>query len=124
RQVQHLLARFGVVSLLRGLGLGDDLDAVDLVIRTKADVVRFIDEIGFFGEKALRAEAVRAALYHVRASDPLLARLGPILFDRVVAIEATQAAPVFSLVFDTTHNFIAQDFVVQATLPDEPPGRR
>ncbi|HET9622917.1 MAG TPA: LAGLIDADG family homing endonuclease, partial [Kofleriaceae bacterium] len=46
RQVQHLLARFGVVSLLRGLGLGDDLDAVDLVIRTKADVVRFIDEIG------------------------------------------------------------------------------
>lgn len=124
RQVQHLLARFGVVSLLRGLGRGDELDAVDLVIRTKVDVVRFIDEIGFFGEKALRAEAVRAALYHVRASDPLLARLGPILFDRVVAIQPTQSAPVFNLVFETAHNFVAEDFVVQAVLPDAPPARR
>jgi hypothetical protein len=118
RQVQHLLARFGVVSLLRGVGDGDELEAVVLVMRTKADVVRFIDEIGFFGEKALRAEAVRSALYHVRATDQLLDRLGPILFDRVVAVEEVEGAAVFGLVFETAHNFIANDFVVQAATPD------
>jgi replicative DNA helicase len=127
RQVQHLLARFGVVALLRGVERverGGELDAVDLAICTKADVVRFIDDVGFLGEKSHRAEVVRAALYHVRATDPSLARLGPILFDRVVAVEPTAAAPVFSLVFETTHNFIANDFVVQAAAHDERSGGR
>jgi replicative DNA helicase len=121
RQVQHLLARFGVVSLLRGLEHDGVLEAVDLVICTKADVLRFIDEVGFFGEKAHRAEEVRAALYHVRMVDVPLGRLGPILFDRVFTVELIEAAPIVRLVFETTHNFIASDFIVEAEGPHSAP---
>lgn len=113
RQVQHLLARFGVVALLRGLEQGGALEAVDLAICTKPDVLRFIDEIGFTGDKAHRAEEVRAALYHVRITEPP-GRLGPVIFDRVVAVEPRDPAPAFALGFDTAHNFIANDFVVRA----------
>jgi len=112
RQVQHLLTRFGVVSLLRGREHQDALEAVELVIVGKADVLRFIDEIGFLGDKATRAEAIRAALYHVRMTDPPPDRLGPILFDRVLAVEATVSAPVYDLTVEGSHNFVANDFIV------------
>ncbi|HEX7840092.1 MAG TPA: AAA family ATPase [Kofleriaceae bacterium] len=121
RQVQHLLARFGIVSLLRGLECDGVLEAVeqhgileavDLLITTKADVLRFIDDIGFIGEKARHAESVRAALYQVRVIDPPPDRLGPILFDRVFVIEPTQIAPVYDLTIDDSHNFVANDFIV------------
>lgn len=112
RQVQHLLTRFGVVSLLRGREHQEVLEAVELFIVGKADVLRFIDGIGFLGDKANRAEAIRAALYHVRMADPPSERLGPILFDRVVAVEATESAPVYDLSIEGSHNFVANDFVV------------
>lgn len=115
RQVQHLLARFGVVSLLRGLERDGVLEAVDLSITTKTDVLRFIDDIGFIGDKANRAEAVRAALYHVRMIEPPPDRLGPILFDRVFAVEATACAPVYDLFIDGTRNFVANDFIVRTS---------
>ena len=115
RQVQHLLARFGVVSLLRGIERDGALEAVDLSITTKADVLRFIDDIGFLGDKAHRAEAVRAALYHVRMIEPPPDRLGPILFDRVFALEPIESAPVYDLSIEGTHNFVANDFIVRTS---------
>lgn len=115
RQVQHLLARFGVVCLLRGLEREGALEAVDLSITTKADVIRFIDDIGFIGDKANRAEAVRAALYHVRMIEPPPDRLGPILFDRVYLVKATESAPAYDLAIAETHNFVANDFIVRTS---------
>jgi replicative DNA helicase len=114
RQVQHLLARFGVVSLLRGIGSDDDF-SVELLITTKTDVLRFIEDIGFFGDKAARAEEVRASLYHIRMIEPPPDRLGPILFDRVYMVERTESAPVYDLAIPETHNFVANDFVVRTS---------
>jgi replicative DNA helicase len=114
RQVQHLLARFGVVCFLRGLERDGNTE-VDLLITTKADVLRFIDDIGFIGDKAMRAEEVRASLYHIRMIDPAPDRLGPILFDRVYMIERRQSAAVYDLAIAGTHNFVANDFIVRTS---------
>lgn len=115
RQVQHLLARFGVVCLIRGLERDGVLEAVDVSITTKTDVLRFIDDIGFIGDKAARAEAVRASLYHIRMIEPPSDRLGPILFDRVYMVEPVARAPVYDLSIAETHNFVANDFVVRTS---------
>lgn len=112
QQVQHLLARFGVVCLLRGIESRGELEAVDLLINTKADVLRYIDEIGFLGSKAARAEEVRAALYGTRMLDASPGRLGRLLFDRVIAVEPTTTEPGYGLALDT-YNFVAGDFVVR-----------
>ena len=113
RQLQHLLSRFGVNCLLRGLETAGQLTAVDLEISTKTDVVRFIDEIGFTGSKADRAEHVREAMFHMRMIESI-DWLGPIVFDRVWNVEETVMAPAYDLVFERAHNFIANDFVVRA----------
>lgn len=115
RHVQHLLSRFGIVCMLRGIERDGDIEAVDLLITTKADVLRFIDDIGFFGDKAARAEQVRAALYHVRMIEPPSDRLGPILFDRVYMVERAERAPVYDLAIAETHNFVANDFIVRTS---------
>jgi hypothetical protein len=115
RQVQHLLARFGIVCLLRGLERDGDIEAVDLLITTKTDVLRFLDDIGFIGDKAARAEEVRSSLYHTRMIEPPPDRLGPILFDRVYMVERTESAPVYDLAIPETHNFIANDFIVRTS---------
>jgi replicative DNA helicase len=118
RQVQHLLARFGVVAVAGRTERHVDtrhgsVGGGELVIGTKTDLVRFIEEVGFLGHKAHEAESVRASLYHVRVVDPPLDRLGGILFDRVVRIEATESAPVYDLGIEGSGNFIANDFVVR-----------
>ncbi len=115
RQVQHLLTRFGVVSLLRGIERDGEIEAVDLLITTKTDVLRFIDDIGFLGDKAARAEEVRASLYYIRMIEPPCDRLGPILFDRVYMVERTESAPVYDLAIPETHNFVANDFIVRTS---------
>jgi replicative DNA helicase len=115
RQVQHLLTRFGVVCLLRGLQGHGGLEAVDLFITTKSDVLRFIDDIGFIGEKAGRAEQLRASLYQVRTIEPAPDRLGPILFDRVYMVERTRSAEVYDLAIADSHNFVANDFIVRTS---------
>jgi hypothetical protein len=112
RQVQHLLTRFGIVSVLEDRSGQETLAGAELSIASKADVLRCIDEIGFLGDKAVQAERVRASLYDVREVETELDRLGPVLFDPVVSIEATDIAPVFDLTIDGSHNFIANDFVV------------
>jgi len=53
RQVRHLLLRFGVLSLLRKKNIhlnGKNFESYELVIGGD-NVVRFIEEIGFFGRK-------------------------------------------------------------------------
>jgi replicative DNA helicase len=115
RNVQHLLARFGIVSLLRGIERDGDIEAVDLFITTKTDVLRFMDDIGFIGDKAARAEEVRASLYHIRMIEPPPDRVGPILFDRVYMVERTESAPVYDLAIAETHNFVANDFIVRTS---------
>lgn len=111
-QVQHLLLRFGIVSTRRTKYLDGKEYGAELMICSKANVLRFIDEIGFFGEKAVRAEALRSALYNVRGAETQLDRVGNILFDRIVSIEPTEVAPTYDLTIPETHNFIANDFVV------------
>ena len=113
-QVQHLLSRFGVMCLLRGLEREGGV-AVDLLITTKADVMRFVDYIGFIGEKALRAEQLRASLYHVRGAEQTPDRLGPVLFDRVYMVERTRSAEVYDLAIADSHNFVANDFIVRTS---------
>jgi len=112
RQVQHLLARFGISCLLRGRERDGVLDSVLLSINSKPDALRFIDQIGFLGKKAVRAESTRTLLHHVRMVDPPLERLGPILFDDVFAVEPTERAPVYGLTIAGFGNYIANDFVV------------
>ncbi len=114
-QVQHLLSRFGVVSLVREYRDGRTTWAADLRIEGKDDLLAFIEEIGFIGTKAVKADAIRSFLVH-RAFQALpsrpMDRLGPILFDEVVSIERTTVAPVYDLTIKGTHNFVANDFVV------------
>ena len=111
-QVQHLLARYGIVSLIRDRHLNGSLYGAELYIAAKEDVLRFLDQIGFYGEKAVKAEAVRQQLYQVRAAETQLDRVGPVLFDRVISIRPSRVAPVFDLTVEGTHNFVANDFVV------------
>jgi len=112
RQVQHLLLRFGIVSLMRDRHVDGQLYGAELTINSKANVLRFLDKIGFFGEKATKAEMVRAALYNVRESESQADRGGSILFDRIRSIEPTRIEPVYDLTIPGTHNFVANDFIV------------
>ncbi len=112
RQVQHLLSRFGIVSLIRDKFLDGRLYGAELVISAKNDLLRFIDEIGFIGEKAVKGAALRQSLYDVRAAETQLDRLGPVLFDGVISVEPTRVAPVYDLTIDASHNFVANDFIV------------
>jgi hypothetical protein len=111
-QIQHLLLRFGIVSTQRTKYLEGREYGAELTICSKANVLRFIDEIGFFGEKAVRAETLRASLYNIWGAETQLDRVGAILFDRIVSIEPTEVAPTYDLTIPETHNFIANDFVV------------
>jgi len=58
RQVQSLLLRFGILSKLRRKKVrcdGKVFDSFELVLNS-VNVVKFVEEIGFFGEKVARAE--------------------------------------------------------------------
>ena len=112
REIQHLLLRFGIVSVMRERPLHGEPYGAEILIASKANVLAYLDQIGFIGEKAVRAEAVRQALYQVRGAETQLDRVGPILFDRVVRIEPTVVEPVYDLTIDESHNFVANDFIV------------
>ncbi len=112
REIQHLLLRFGIVSVMRERSLHGEPYGAEILIASKAHVLAYLDQIGFIGEKAVRAEAVRQALYQVRGAETQLDRVGPILFDRVVRIEPTVVEPVYDLTIDESRNFVANDFIV------------
>lgn len=112
RQVQHLLLRFGIVSVMRDRYLDGRLYGAELGIAAKNDVLRFLDEIGVIGDKALAAENLRQALYQVRAAETQLDRQGAVLFDRIKSIEPLAVTPVYDLTVPETHNFVADDFIV------------
>lgn len=111
-QVQHLLSRFGIVSLIRDRYMDGKIYGAELLIASKCNVLKFIDEIGFIGEKSVKAEVVRTSLYNVRNSGTQLDRAGDVLFDRIIKIEPTTIEPVFDLTIPGYHNFIANDFIV------------
>ncbi len=54
QQVQHLLLRFGIISKLRKKITPRHIN-YELLIRDKENVVAFIQNIGFFGDKELKA---------------------------------------------------------------------
>jgi intein/homing endonuclease len=110
RQLQHLFARFGIVAALVD-PTPHSRGGARLAIDSKADVIRCIEQIGFLGDKGIHAEWLRASLYDVRDDVGRQARLGPICFDPVLSIEATQVADVYDLEIPRTRNFIANEFV-------------
>ncbi len=112
RQLQHLLLRFGIVSLIRDKFIDGQLYGAELYVAGKEDVLRFLDEIGVFGEKQVAAERLRELLYSIRCMGTQLDRHGNILFDRIRSIEPLGIAPVYDLTIPDTHNFVANDFVV------------
>ncbi|MBI1374517.1 MAG: AAA family ATPase [Phycisphaera sp.] len=112
RQVQHLLLRFGIVSVIRDRYIDGKLYGAELYVAAKADILRFIDNIPLVGEKAVRAEQLRRALYNIRAAETQLDRPGAVLFDRIRCIEPLGVEPVYDLEVAGTHNFVANDFIV------------
>ena len=112
RQLQHLFARFGIVAALTDPGQHSG-GAAELSIDSKADIIRCIEQIGFLGDKAIHAEWLRASLYDLRDALPQQGRLGPILFDQVLSVEATRVANVYDLEIPRTRNFIANELVVR-----------
>jgi len=64
RQVQHLLLRFGIVSSFKSGRAsyekeGKLFDFYQIEIKSKEDVLQFINEIGFFHEKQQKAEKMK-----------------------------------------------------------------
>lgn len=112
RQVQHLLLRFGIVSVIRDRFIDGELYGAELYIAGKDDILRFLDDIGVFGEKQVAAEQLRQSLYSIRCSGTQLDRHGNILFDRIRSIEPIGVAPVYDLTVPDNHNFVANDFIV------------
>jgi hypothetical protein len=123
RQVQHLLLRFGIVGIIRDKYREGELYGAEIYIAQKDDVLRFLDEIGFYGEKAVAAEKLRAHLFNVRSADTQLDRVGDILFDRIRSIEEVDTRAVYDLTVEHTHNYIANDFIVHnSSLASQFPG--
>lgn len=114
QQIRHLLARFGIVCVMRDRFLDGALYGAELTISSRANVIRFVDEIGMFGEKGEKALRLRQEL----AAEPCVAdetqlwRHGPYLFDRVKSVEATVVEATYDIEIADTHNFVANDFVV------------
>ena len=61
RQVQSLLLRFGILSRLRGKKIKSNnktFNSFELVLNSE-NLIRFVDEVGFFGEKEKRIELAK-----------------------------------------------------------------
>ena len=97
RQAQHLLLRFGVVSVVAGnqLRIGP------------AGMVPLIREVGVFGHERLRRWA--------RNQQHSLLEDVDVMWDPIVAIDETGAFQVYDLTIPRTHNFIANDVCVHNT---------
>lgn len=110
-QVLHLLTRFGIVGRAREK-IVDGVPYYELAVSARDEVIRFIDEIGFFGAKAQKAARLRPEIAAIVSNPTQLDRLGDILFDRVVSVEYVATEPTFDFEIEGTHNFVANDFVV------------
>jgi len=94
RQVQHLLLRFGIVGVIRDRIRDGQLYGAEIYVCGKDDILRYLDQIGVIGEKAVAAEQLRQHLYSVRCVATQLDRQGAILFDRIRSIEEVSVEPV------------------------------
>jgi len=118
KQVQHLLLRFGIISILREKEVNGET-YYELAIHSRDDLLRFIDEIGIFGEKDNRLRALRRRLFQLPFTrehmQTQLERHGSILLDRITDIEKEGENQVYDLTVDELHNFVANDVIVHNT---------
>ncbi len=96
-QVQHLLLRFGVPSVVAGTSLRVG----------PAGMVPLVREVGVFGRERLRRWA--------RNQQHSLLQDVDVMWDTVVAVEEAGAFQVYDLTVPGTHNFIANDICVHNT---------
>jgi replicative DNA helicase len=97
RQVQHLLLRFGVPSVVAGTSLRVG----------PAAMVSLVREVGVFGRERLRRWA--------RNQQRSLLQDVDVMWDTVVAVEEAGSFQVYDLTVPRTHNFIANDVCVHNT---------
>lgn len=113
--VQHLCARFGIVSTIRTKKIDGEDYGAEMLISSRANVIAFADAISMFGEKGRTLAQHRAALASRSSTEGVetqLWRHGPYLLDRLESIKPTRVEPVFDIEIPEHHNFIANDFVV------------
>lgn len=144
--VQHLLLRFGILSYRRYMRKGytasqghaastRKFDSWRVDVTSYEHVRRYVEEIGWIGEKATRAEVAaaggmtsgavrhrdigreRLAAYARLLESPVLARLAEndVLWDEIVAIESAGEQQVYDLTVPGLHNFVAEDIFVHNT---------
>jgi replicative DNA helicase len=129
RDVQHLLLRFGCNARLRRHTVGDvdtHLPAFELQVTDRAEVQRFLHDVGIYAREAELAGALGLAAVPARRSghgsvavldEPDLTVAGPsaIHWDEVVSIESEGTAQVYDLTVPGEHNFVAADVFVHNT---------
>lgn len=109
-QVQHLLLRFGIISQIR-----ETKDKYNtswlLEIEDDENVIRFIDEIGFYEKeekvKNIYNKAIKQQNMNTVTSD--------VYWDEIISIKYVGEKQVYDLTIPGTHNFIANDICVHNT---------
>jgi replicative DNA helicase len=129
RDVQHLLLRFGCNARLRRRTVGDvdtHLPAFELEVNDRAEVQRFLRDVGLYAREAELAGALGLAAVPARRSghaavavldepDLTVSAATAIHWDEVVAIDAEGMAQVYDLTVPGEHNFVAADVFVHNT---------
>lgn len=113
REVQHLLLRLGIVSLLTD-GPSPDVEGrsgYQVRVLGHQSIQRFVELIGphFIGRES-QLDALKGSL-DARFAEPA-APDSEIVWEQVIAIEPDGAAMTYDLEVADTHNFVANDLVV------------
>lgn len=116
RQVQELLAKFGIVSSVNWVVIkGETYYA--LSINAAREVLSFLDQIGFVGHDPIRIERAREAARQIvenldeRQKGNRIFRFG-LLFDPVEEVLPDGEDETFDLSVPVAHNFVAAGMVV------------
>ncbi len=102
KQIQHLLLRFGILSLisLKALKMGFR-PQYQLIIEEEASFALFFLEISLLGKNPT---------FPIKPP-----KLEEIFFEPIIALSPTGNKEVYDLCVETTHNFIAADLIVHNT---------
>lgn len=112
--VQHLCSRFGILGRIKRRFVDGKLHGAEFIIQGRANIIKFADSIGMFGEKQTKLLQLRAemAARPVVGVETQMWQHGPYLLDRIASVEPTTEEEVFDISVMKHHNFIANDFVV------------
>jgi hypothetical protein len=114
-QVQHLLARYGIVATLEDPFLRESIEGRpgQLSITSGPSVRRFLDAVGVFGDASDEANETYESLTQkkVPAREPFEDPVAP---EEVVSVQPTRIAPVYGIRIKGTGYLIANDFVMNA----------